>query len=166
MSTKTRTALKVKLYRSDLPIIEEGAADTVQAAAEAGGGVLRCFPSFVGRKFCLPGKNLELVDSDYFPEGPNGWAIDERWNGSAILADTGNGIHGEGLCHFHHPDGFLIPMDAAVHGAPAFMVGPMYRTLGGTGFYNKEFDNLYPLGHHMHPWKPEAYNFNAWRNKR
>jgi hypothetical protein len=42
-------------------------------------------------------------------------------------------------------------MDAAVHGAPAFMVGPMYRTLGGTGFYNKEFDNLYPLGHHMHP---------------
>ena len=106
------------------------------------------------------------MDADYFPEGPGGWAIDERWNGSAILADTGNGIHGEGLCHFHHPDGFLIPMDAAVHGAPDFMVGPMYRTLGGTGFYNKEFDNLYPLGHHMHPWKPEAYNFNAWRNKR
>ncbi|MCC7156465.1 MAG: hypothetical protein IT161_17950 [Bryobacterales bacterium] len=166
MSTRTRTALQVKLYRSDLPIIEDGAAESVQAAAEAGGGVLRCFPSFVGRKFCLPGKNLELVDSDYFPEGPHGWAIDERWNGSAILADTGNGIHGEGLCHFHHPDGFLIPMDAAVHGAPAFMVGPLYRTLGGTGFYNKEFDNLYPLGHHMHPWKPEAYNFNPWRNKR
>jgi hypothetical protein len=166
MATKTRTALNVKLYRSDLPIVEEGAATTVQAAAEAGGGVLRCFPSFVGRKFCLPGKNLELVDADYFPEGPNGWAIDERWNGSAILADTGNGIHGEGLCHFHHPEGFLIPMDAAVHGAPDFMVGPLYRTLGGTGFYNKEFDNLYPLGHHMHPWKPEAYNFNAWRNKR
>jgi hypothetical protein len=162
----SRTALKVKLYRSDLPIVEDGAAATVQAAAEAGGGVLRCFPSFVGRKFCLPGKNLELVDEDYFPEGPHGWAIDERWNGSAILADTGNGIHGEGLCHFHHPDGFLIPMDAAVHGAADFMVGPLYRTLGGTGFYNKEFDNLYPLGHHMHPWKPEAYNFNPWRNKR
>ena len=57
-------------------------------------------------------------------------------------------------------------MDAAVHTAPDFMVGPLYRTLGGTGFYNKEFDNLYPLGHHMHPWKPEAYNFNPWRNKR
>jgi hypothetical protein len=71
MST-TRTALKAKLYRSDLPIFEDGAAGTVQAAAEAGGGVLRCFPSFVGRKFCLPGKNLELVDADYFPEGPNG----------------------------------------------------------------------------------------------
>jgi len=158
--------LDVHLYRSTLNILAEGAAQAVQAAAEAGGGVLRCFPSFVGRKFCLPGKNLELADEDYFPEGPGGWAIDERWNGSAILADTGNGIHGEGLCHFHHPDGFLIPMDAAVHGAPAFMVGPMYRTLGGTGFYNKEFDNLYPLGHHSHPWKPEAYNFNAWRNKR
>src|ERR1039458_3767459 len=91
MSTITRTALKVRLYRSDLPILEECAADTVQAAAEAGGGVLRCFPSFVGRRFCLPGKNLELLDADYFPEGPNGWAIDERWNGSAILADTGNG---------------------------------------------------------------------------
>ncbi|MCC7498473.1 MAG: hypothetical protein IT160_12905 [Bryobacterales bacterium] len=166
MSTQTRTPLQVKLYRSNLPIVEQGAAETVQSAAEAGGGVLRCFPSFVGRKFCLPGRNLELAGEDYFPEGPHGWAIDERWNGSAILADTGNGIHGEGLCHFHHPDGFLIPMDAAVHGAPAFMVGPLYRTLGGTGFYNKEFDNLYPLGHHMHPWKPEAYNFNPWRNKR
>lgn len=166
MSTKTRTALKVKLYRSTLPIVEEGAAESVQAAAEAGGGVLRCFPSFVGRKFCLPGKNLELADEDYFPEGPHGWTIDERWNGSSILADTGNGIHGEGLSHFHHPDGYLIPMNAAVHMAPDFMVGPMYRTLNGTGFYNKEFDNLYPLGHHMHPWKPEAYNFNPWRNKR
>ncbi len=161
-----KSFLKVKLYRSDLQILEDGAAESVQAAAEAGGGVLRCFPSFVGRKFCLPGKNLELADEDYFPEGKDGWAIDERWNGSAILADTGNGIHGEGLCHFHHPDGYLIPMDAAVHGAPDFMVGPLYRTLGGTGFYNKEFDNLYPLGHHMHPWKPEAYNFNPWRNKR
>ena len=70
MSTKTRTALKVKLYRSDLPIVEEGAADTVQAAAEAGGGVLRCFPSFVGRKFCLPGKNLELVDARLLPRRP------------------------------------------------------------------------------------------------
>ena len=159
-------ALNVKLYRSNLSIAEEGAAAGVQAAAQAGGGVLRCFPSFVGRKFCLPGKNLELVDEDYFPEGSHGWAIDERWNGSAILADTGNGIHGEGLCHFHHPDGHLIPMNAAVHGAPDFMVGPLYRTLKGTGFYNKEFDNLYPLGHHMHPWKPEAYNFNPWRNKR
>jgi hypothetical protein len=164
--TMTLRFLDVHLYRSTLNILAEGAAAAVQAAAEAGGGVLRCFPSFVGRKFCLPGTNLELVDEDYFPEGPGGWAIDERWNGSAILADTGNGIHGEGLCHFHHPDGFLIPMDAAVHGAPSFMVGPMYRTLGGTGFYNKEFDNLYPLGHHSHPWKPEAYNFNAWRNKR
>ena len=162
----SKSFLKVKLYRSELPIADESAAESVQAAAEAGGGVLRCFPSFVGRKFCLPGKNLELVDEDYFPEGPDGWAIDERWNGSAILADTGNGIHGEGLCHFHHPDGYLIPMDAAVHTAPDFMVGPLYRTLGGTGFYNKEFDNLYPLGHHMHPWKPEAYNFNPWRNKR
>jgi len=166
MSVSSRSFLKAKLYRSDLPLLEDGAAETVQAAAEAGGGVLRCFPSFVGRKFCLPGKNLELVDGDYFPEGPSGWAIDERWNGSAILADTGNGIHGEGMCHFHHPDGYLIPMDATVHGAPDFMVGPLYKTLGGTGFYNKEFDNLYPLGHHMHPWKPEAYNFNPWRNKR
>ena len=61
MGTKTRTPLKLKLYRSDLPILEEGAANTVQAATEVGGGVLRCFPSFVGRKFCLPGKNLELV---------------------------------------------------------------------------------------------------------
>ena len=135
--TEMSKALNVKLYRSNMSILEDGAASSVQAATEAGGGVLRCFPSFVGRKFCLPGKNLELLDEDYFPEGRSGWAIDERWNGSAILADTGNGIHGEGLCHFHHPDGFLIPMDAAVHGAPDFMVGPLYRTLAGTGFYNK-----------------------------
>src|SRR3569623_2821527 len=103
-------ALNVKLYRSNLSIAEEGAASGVQAAAQAGGGVLRCFPSFVGRKFCLPGKNLELVDEDYFPEGPHGWAIAARWNGSAILADPGNGIHGAGLCHFPHPDGHLLPM--------------------------------------------------------
>ncbi len=81
--SSNRTPLKVKLYRSNLDIVESGAAASVQEAAEAGGGVLRCFPSFVGRKFCLPGKNLELHDDDYFPEGSHGWAIDERWNGSA-----------------------------------------------------------------------------------
>ena len=155
--------LDVHLYRSTLNILAEGAAQAVQAAAEAGGGVLRCFPSFVGRKFCLPGKNLELADEDYFPEGPGGWAIDERWNGSAILADTGNGIHGEGLCHFHHPDGFLIPMDAAVHGRRPSWWGRCTAPWAARGSTTK-FDNLYPLGHHSHPWKPGAYNFNAWRN--
>ena len=40
--------LDVHLYRSNLNIFAEGAAEAVQAAAEAGGGVLRCFPSFVG----------------------------------------------------------------------------------------------------------------------
>ena len=155
-----------KLYRSTLPIMAGDAASPIQTALQAGGGVLRCFPSFVGRKFCLPGQNLELAKEDYFPEGQGGYAIDERWYGSWILADTGNGVHGEGMCHFHHPDGYLIPMDAAVLQAPELMVGPMFRTLRGVGFYNKEFDNLWPLGHHMHPWKPEAYNFNKWRNKR
>ena len=43
-TTKMSNALKVKLYRSDLAIVEEGAASTVQAAAEAGGGVLSLPP--------------------------------------------------------------------------------------------------------------------------
>ena len=161
-------SLNVKLYRSDLSIVEDGAAAGVQAATEAGGGVLRCFPSFVGRKFCLPGKNLELIDEDYFPEGRTGWSNRRKmeWQRDPHGRHRKRYSRRRPACHFHHPDGHLIPMDAAVHGAPDFMVGPLYRTLAGTGFYNKEFDNLYPLGHHMHPWKPEAYNFNAWRNKR
>ena len=33
-----RSPLNVKLYRSNLPIVEDGAGSSVQEAAEAGGG--------------------------------------------------------------------------------------------------------------------------------
>ena len=158
--------LDVHLYRSTLNILAEGAAQAVQAAAEAGGGVLRCFPSFVGRKFCLPGKNLELVDEDYFPEGPGRLGDRrtverQRHPGRYRQRDPRRGaVPLPSPRRLPDPDGCRRSRGAGLHG------GADVPDPGRHGVLQQGVRQPVPSRPPQHPWKPEAYNFNAWRNKR
>ena len=58
-------------------------------ALQMGKGILRLWPNWVPRAFCIPGKRLKLHPNDYYALGAHRGGIDERWFASTTRADNG-----------------------------------------------------------------------------
>ncbi len=149
----------------------------MEAALDAGDGVVRLAPVWVPRAFSTPGRRIRLHPDDYFPLGKERGGIDERWLASPVRADNGprTAAH-EGLSLVVDPDGGLQPFDEFVAHHGAALIGDrLWREHGGWTMYSKFYDNLLPLPFHVHhtdekaalvgkPGKPEAYYYSPHMN--
>lgn len=145
-------------------------ASFMNAAIEAGEGILRLAPTWVPRSFLMPGKRLKLHPGDYYAMGAHRGGIDERWFASTTEAANDNREPDEGLSYVAH-DGqqFQLRELVAAHGAK--VIGKrLWDTYKRWPVYSKFFDNLGPIPHHMHQsaaqaaklgleGKPESYYF-------
>ena len=151
---------------------------TVQAAIDAGSGVLRLEPAWVPRTFMLPGRRLKLHPDDLYALGAHRGGINERWFSSTTNADNGPGTPpDEGLSYARLENGVRVLLKEAVDAAGDLLIGSAVMTRdGGWNLLCKFFDNLGPIPHHMHQndadaarvgrrGKPEAYYFPPQYNQ-
>src|SRR5688500_6163637 len=89
----------------ELQRVSSNVRKSVEAALEAGGGLLRLAPCWVPRSFLQPGKRLKLDPKDLYAFGLNRGGIDERWFGSTTPAANDNRTPDEGLSYVVHDDG-------------------------------------------------------------
>jgi len=147
----------------------------LDVALNQGQGVLRLFPTWVPRSFCIPGKRLKLHPDDYYAFGVHRGGIDERWFASTVQADNGpETLPDEGLSYIYVEDGGkaekILLRDAIELAGDAIVGKAMMEKYGGWPMFAKFFDNLNPLFHHVHHddekakrvgrlGKPEGYYF-------
>ncbi len=154
---------------SDLKTLEN-VRSTLDAALNAGEGLLRLTPTWVPRSFLHPGKRIRLHPDDYYALGAERGGIDERWFASTTEASNENRQWHEGLsfCRFENSQ-FLL-RDAIAEMGEALIGAPMWTTYQRWPVYSKFFDNMGPIPHHMHQsdsdaklvgqdGKPESYYF-------
>jgi hypothetical protein len=147
----------------------------INTAMDRGKGVLRLFPAWVPREFCIPGKRLKLHPDDYYSFGAHRGGIDERWFSSTTKADNGpETLEDEGLSYIYVEDGKkaekVLLIDAIKLMGDKILGKEVMEKHGGWTMYSKFFDNMEPLPHHLHQddesaarvgmkGKPEAYYF-------
>ncbi len=147
----------------------------VDRAIDGGNGVLRLFPNWVPRAFCIPGKRLKLHPDDYFSFGTHRGGIDERWFASTVKADNGpETLEDEGLSYIYFKDGSteekVLLKDAIEIAGDKILGKDIMQKYGGWVMFAKFFDNMEPLPHHLHQddekaalvgqkGKPEGYYF-------
>jgi hypothetical protein len=144
----------------------------VQAAIDAGAGLLRLAPAWVPRSFMIPGRRLRLHPDDYYAFGGHRGGINERWFSSTTNADNGPGTPAdEGLSYVRLAGGKRFLLKDAVETAGDLLLGAdVMQRDKGWNLLCKFFDNLGPIPHHMHQsdehakkvgrrGKPEAYYF-------
>ena len=149
----------------------------VTQALEQGNGVVRLWPTWVPRVFCVPGRRLRLHPDDLYALGGQRGGIDERWFSSTTPADNGPGTpEDEGLSYIYVDDRQKVTLrDALDEMKVEFLGQEVVDKYGGWVMYSKFFDNMYPLPHHLHQTdekaadvgrvgKPEAYFFPAQYN--
>jgi len=149
----------------------------VTQALEQGSGVVRLWPTWVPRVFCVPGRRLRLHPDDLYALGGHRGGIDERWFSSTTPADNGPGTpEDEGLSYIYVDDRQKVTLrDALDEMKVEFLGQEVVDKYGGWVMYSKFFDNMYPLPHHLHQTdekaadvgrvgKPEAYFFPAQYN--
>jgi len=152
----------------------------VEAAMEAGHGVLRLAPTWVPRSFCIPGRRLKLHSDDYHSLGSARGGIDERWLSSTVVADNGPLTpEDEGLSYVVFEKGgnvAKVQFREAVQLLKDQIVGErLWKQYSGWPVYSKFFDNWGPLPLHIHHddahaalvgkrGKPEMYYFPAQLN--
>ena len=142
----------------------------MNAALEAGEGILRLAPTWVPRSFLMPGKRIKLHPNDYYAMGAHRGGIDERWFASTTEAANDNREIDEGLSYVVH-DGKQFTLRDAVAALGAKLVGDdIWNKFKRWPVYSKFFDNMGPIPHHMHQndeqaalvgqqGKPESYYF-------
>jgi len=146
-------------------------------ALEQGAGIVRLWPTWVPRVFCVPGRRLRLHPADLYALGGHRGGIDERWFSSTTPADNGPGTpEDEGLSYIYVDDRQKVTLrDALDEMKVEFLGQDVVDRYGGWVMYSKFFDNMYPLPHHLHQTdekaadvgrvgKPEAYFFPAQYN--
>ena len=151
-------------------VIAKNIEQTLQAALDAGGGLLRLTPTWVPRSFLHPGRRIKLAPSDWYAFGAHRGGIDERWFASTTEAMNENRTPDEGLSYATF-EGQRFLLRDAVSSAGARMIGKkMWDTYKRWPVYSKFFDNMGPIPHHVHQrpehakltgqeGKPEAYYF-------
>ncbi|HVJ80868.1 MAG TPA: hypothetical protein VNC50_07330 [Planctomycetia bacterium] len=142
----------------------------INAALEAGEGILRLTPTWVPRSFLTPGKRIKLHPDDYYAMGAQRGGIDERWFASTTEAANDNREPDEGLSYVLH-QGKQFTLRDAVAALGAKLVGDeIWKKYQRWPVYSKFFDNMGPIPHHMHQndeqaaklgrqGKPESYYF-------
>lgn len=148
---------------------------TINLNLEKGDGVFRLLPTWVPRKFCIPGKRLKLHPDDYYAFGAHRGGIDERWFASTTKADNGpETLEDEGLSYIYIKDGSneekILLKDAIELMGSEILGKAIMEKHGGWMMFSKFFDNMEPLPHHLHQndekaakvgrlGKPEGYYF-------
>jgi len=148
---------------------------TLNNALDAGKGVLRLFPNWVPRAFCVPGKRLKLHPDDLYAFGARRGGIDERWFASTVNAYNGpETLPDEGLSYIYFEDGGrgekILLRDAVEEMGAELLGAEVMEKEGGWVMFAKFFDNMGPLPHHLHQddeaaaevglkGKPEGYYF-------
>src|SRR5437773_1095901 len=85
---------------STSPVVEkDNVAGILDAALNAGGGLLRLTPTWVPRSFLHPGKRIKLAPGDWYAFGAHRGGIDERWFASTTEAANENRTPDEGLSY-------------------------------------------------------------------
>ncbi len=147
----------------------------VEAGLEKGKGIVRLFPTWVPRSFCIPGRRLKLHPNDYYSFGAHRGGVDERWFASTTKADNGpETVPDEGLSYIYVNDGGrlekVLLKDAIEMMGNEILGETVMQEHGGWAMYSKFFDNFNPLPHHLHQddetaarvgrkGKPEGYYF-------
>jgi len=149
----------------------------VQAALDAGGGLLRLEPAWVPRTFMIPGRRLRLHPDDLYALGGHRGGINERWFSSTTNADNGPGTPAdEGLSYVRANGARFLLKDAVDEAGDLLLGAATMAREGGWNLLCKFFDNLGPIPHHMHQseeqaarlgrrGKPEAYYFPPQYNQ-
>ncbi|QDU63928.1 hypothetical protein Pan216_48090 [Planctomycetes bacterium Pan216] len=134
----------------------DNSADFMNAAIEAGEGILRLAPCWVPRSFLMPGKRIKLHPDDYYAMGAHRGGIDERWFASTTEAANDNREPDEGLSYVVHEGKQFTLRDAvAAHGSK--LIGSrLWDAYAKWPVYSKFFDNMGPIPHHMHQSKEQA----------
>lgn len=144
-------------------------------ALELGEGILRLFPNWVPREFCIPGRRLKLHPDDYYSFGTHRGGIDERWFCSTTKADNGSlTLEDEGLSYIYIENENQVNkllLGDAINIMGNDIIGKIIMDkYKGWPMYSKFFDNLEPLPLHLHQddekadlvgrkGKPEGYYF-------
>jgi len=155
-------------------------SSVVEKALDQGQGIVRLFPNWVPRSFCIPGKRLKLHPDDYYAFGAHRGGIDERWFASTTKADNGpETLPDEGLSYIYFKDGSIeekVLLKEAIDIMGNDILGSeVMKRFGGWLMFSKFFDNMEPLPHHLHHddeaasqvgamGKPESYYFPAQLN--
>src|ERR1700710_2139641 len=96
----------------------------VEAAINAGAGVLRLQPCWVPRSFMIPGRRLRLHPDDLYAFGGHRGGINERWFSSTTKASTGpDPLPNEGLSYVHPAAGDKFLLKEAVETAGDLILG-------------------------------------------
>ena len=148
---------------------------TLNNALDAGKGVLRLFPTWVPRIFCVPGKRMKLHPDDTYAFGAHRGGIDERWFASTVNAYNGpETLPDEGLSYIYFRDSGkeekILLRDAVDEMGEELVGKEVMDKHGGWLMFAKFFDNMGPLPHHLHQddeaaaqvglkGKPEGYYF-------
>jgi hypothetical protein len=151
-------------------VAKDSVAGILDAALNAGEGLLRLTPTWVPRSFLHPGKRIKLAPNDWYAYGAHRGGIDERWFGSTTEAANDNRVWHEGLS-FVTFEGKQFLLKDAVEEIGGRIVGKdIYSKYSRWPIYSKFFDNMGPIPHHYHQsaedaalvgqeGKPEAYYF-------
>ena len=148
---------------------------TLNNALDAGKGILRLFPTWVPRIFCVPGKRMKLHPDDIYAFGAHRGGIDERWFASTVNAYNGpETLPDEGLSYIYFRDSGkeekILLRDAVDEMGEELVGKEVMDKHGGWLMFAKFFDNMGPLPHHLHQddeaaaqvglkGKPEGYYF-------
>ena len=149
---------------------KDNVAKILDAALDAGEGLLRLTPTWVPRSFLHPGRRIKLYPGDLYAFGADRGGIDERWFSSTTEAANEGRVWHEGLsfCLFEGKK-FLLK-DAVSEQGNRLVGQPIYSKYNRWPVYSKFFDNMGPIPHHMHQsqedaalvgqeGKPESYYF-------
>ncbi|MEC8338364.1 MAG: hypothetical protein VXZ84_09500 [Planctomycetota bacterium] len=149
---------------------DDNIGSSLDAALEAGEGLLRLAPTWVPRSFLHPGKRIKLAPNDWYAYGAHRGGIDERWFASTTEAANENRQPDEGLSYIVFDQQRFLLKDAVDERSEILIGEEIYGKYGRWPVYSKFFDNMGPIPHHMHQsaedaalvgqeGKPEAYYF-------
>ena len=159
----------------ELKTVSSKVRPVIDAALNAGGGVLRLAPNWVPRSFLQPGLRLKLHPADTYAYGLNRGGIDERWFASTTEAANEGRVPDEGLSYVVVGNQRVTLRDAVADAGAALVGADLWKKYKRWPVYSKFFDNMGPIPHHMHQseeqarkvgqeGKPESYYFPAQHN--
>ena len=151
-------------------VTKDNVASIVDAAMQAGEGLLRLTPTWVPRSFLHPGKRIKLAPNDWYAYGAHRGGIDERWFGSTTQAANDGRVWHEGLSFVSFEGKQFLLKDAVEEIGGRIVGDDIYTKYKRWPIYSKFFDNMGPIPHHYHQsaedaalvgleGKPEAYYF-------
>ena len=159
----------------DLKTVKSNVRPMIEAALEAGSGVLRLAPNWVPRSFLQPGLRIKLHPDDTYAYGLSRGGIDERWFASTTEAANDGRVPDEGLSYVVFENQRCTLRDAVAEVGAGLVGQALWKQYKRWPVYSKFFDNMGPIPHHMHQneaqaklvgqeGKPESYYFPAQHN--